>query len=303
VAERLAGLPQVAATSRMRLGHWKSGNTATALTAVDPGTFGQVADVRLRDGRLADLVDGGVVISERVADQQDLAVGDTMPMTFPRDGSQALPVVGVFDDRLTPAVQTDYLVSLDTYAEHFTEDVDANVFVNLAAGVDTKQARTAIDRALADFPTAAVRDQDAAADQRTAVVDQILGLVTVLLTLTVLIALLGITNTLALSILERTREIGLLRAVGMSDRQLRRMVRTEAVLLAALAALLGVALGIGFGAVAVRAMADGAPMSVVLPVGQLASMIAVALGAGLVAGLLPARRAVRLRVLDAVNAT
>ena len=303
VRDRVANLPQVATTARMRFGHWKSGEMTTALTAVDPNGIGEVARFNLRDGDLSDLMDGGVVISEKVADRDHLAVGDQMPMTFPRDGEQRVPVVGVFDDGLTQAVQTDYLISLETYREHFTEDVDATVFVQLAPGVDKDSARKAIHRALADFPTASVRDQDAAVQGRTAVVDQILGLITVSLLFTVVIALLGITNTLALSILERTREIGLLRAVGMTDRQLRWMVRTEAVLLAFLAVLLGVALGAGFGAITVRALADGDTMRVILPFGQLGAVIAVAAGAGLLAGLIPARRATRLRLLDAINAT
>jgi putative ABC transport system permease protein len=299
----LSDLPQVAVASPMRFGHWKYGDITTALTAIDPGTIDDVASFQLRDGTMDDLADGGVVISEKVADRDGLEIGDVLPMTFSRHGKQPVPVVGVFDDSVTQAVQTDYLVSLRTYGRHFTEDVDATVFLDLAVGVDKRQARKAIDAALADFPTAVIRDQDAAVDSRTAVVDQILGLVTVLLTFTVLIALLGITNTLALSIMERTREIGLLRAVGMSDRQLRWMVRSEAGLLAALAVITGLVLGLGFGAVAVRALADGNAMPVVVPFGRLFVVVVVALAAGLVSGLLPARRATRIPVLEAVNAT
>ncbi|HET6921457.1 MAG TPA: ABC transporter permease, partial [Jiangellaceae bacterium] len=121
--------------------------------------------------------------------------------------------------------------------------------------------------------------------------------------LTVLIALLGITNTLALSILERTREIGLLRSVGMTDRQLRWMIRSEALLLAALAVVMGLILGLGFAALTVRALADGGAMSVAVPYGRLAVVVMVAIVAGLAAGLLPARRATRLRLLEAINAS
>jgi putative ABC transport system permease protein len=124
--------------------------------------------------------------------------------------------------------------------------MDASVFLEVAGG-SPAVTEAALKRALAGYPTADVRYQAAAVDGRTATIDQILGLVTVLLLFTVLIALLGITNTLALSIVERTREIGLLRAVGMTRRQLRWMVRAEAVLVAALAVTLGVAVGLGFG--------------------------------------------------------
>jgi putative ABC transport system permease protein len=262
----------------LRFGHWKHGRTTAALTAVDPATIGEVATLRMREGSLSDLADGGVVVSERVAERDGLAAGDRLAMTFPRDGERDLPVVGV------------------------SEDVDATVFVDLAPGVDERDARAAIDRALADFPTAEVRDLDAAVDSRTAVVGQILGLVTVCLLFTVVVALLGITNTLALSILDRTREIGLLRAVGMTDGQLRWMVRTEAVLLAALAVLAGVALGVGDAAATVQALADDGSMRVVLPAAQAGAVVAMTVGAGLVAGLVPARRAARLRLLDALGA-
>jgi putative ABC transport system permease protein len=132
-------------------------------------------------------------------------------------------------------------------------------------------------------------------------VDQILGLVTVMLLLTVLIALLGITNTLALSIVERTREIGLLRAIGMTSAQLRWMVRSEAVLQAAIAVVSGLALGLGFAAATVRALGGSDPMAVVVPWGWLATVVMVGSVAGLVAGLLPARRAAGLPLMEAIT--
>jgi putative ABC transport system permease protein len=222
-------------------------------------------------------------------------------MTFPKDGTQEVEVVGVFDDDLVAAFQTEYLVGLDSYARHYAEDVDADVFVTLLPGTATSTAQAAIGAALHEFPNASVRDQDAAAEGRTAVIDQILGLVTVMLLLTVLIALLGITNTLALSIVERTREIGLLRAIGMTGRQLRWMVRNEAVLQAAMAVVMGLALGLGFAAATVAALGGSDPMTVVVPWGWLATVLVIGTVAGLVAGMLPARRAARLPLLDAIT--
>jgi putative ABC transport system permease protein len=172
----------------------------------------------------------------------------------------------------------------------------------MVAGGSPAVTEAALKRALAGYPTADVRDQAAAVDGRTATIDQILGLVTVLLLFTVLIALLGITNTLALSIVERTREIGLLRAVGMTRRQLRWMVRAEAVLVAALAVTLGVVVGLGFAALVVAGLGRTTPVPLDVPAARLAAVIAVATLAGLLAGMLPARRAARLNVLDAISA-
>src|SRR5690349_7904158 len=140
-------------------------------------------------------------------------------------------------------------------------------------------------------------------ERRVAAVDQVLGLITVLLGFAVLIALLGITNTLALSIVERTREIGLLRAVGMTRRQLSWLVRAEPVLVAAVAAVVGLGLGLGLAAATLAGLSSDTPFLLRVPAGQLAAVAAVAVLAGLAAGLLPARRAGRLDVLTAIAGT
>ncbi len=300
VHHHVAELPEVAVASRMRYGHWKDGQATAALTAVDPDTLPQVTRLKLTAGRLDALKSEGIVLAERVAAERGLAVGDLLPMTFSRTGTRQLPVVGVLRDHDAQALQTDYIVSLATYEKHYAEDVDASIFVKLADGVPADAGRRALTTALAEVPTAEVRDQAAAVAGRTATVDQVLGLMTALLLLTIVIALLGITNTLALSVVERTREIGLLRAVGMTRRQLRTMVRGEAVLIAAVAAVVGVPLGIALGAGAVTVLGDTAQATVVLPVARLAVIVAVTLAAGLLAGLLPARRAARLDVLTAI---
>ncbi|MEU8192798.1 FtsX-like permease family protein [Microbispora amethystogenes] len=300
-------LPQVAVASRIRYGHWKDGQTTEALTAVDPVTLPRVTSLHMVAGRLDALADdtagGGIVLAANVAKERNLTIGDSIAMTFSRTGTQRLRVVGLLRDRDAQALSTSYIVSLDTYQRNYKEHVDASVFVKVADGVSDAEARKAIDGALADSPTAQVRDQAAAVAGRTLMIDQVLGLVTVLLMLTVLIALMGITNTLALSIIERTREIGLLRAVGMTGAQLRWMIRGEAVLVAALAIVAGVALGVAFAAGTVAALGRTSEATLMLPTGQLLLVVAVAALAGLLAGLLPARRAARLDVLAAVAAS
>lgn len=300
VHHHVADLPEVAVASRLRYGHWKDGQATAALTAVDPATLPQVTNLQMRAGTLQALSGGGIIVAEHVAAERRLAVGDTLPMTFSRTGTQQVPLVGLLRDRDAQALQTDYIISLDTYTQHYAEDVDASVFIKLRDGVATDAGHRAITTALADEPTVQVRDQAAAVASRTQTIDQVLGMVTALLLLTIAIALLGITNTLALSVFERTREIGLLRAVGMTGRQLRTMVRAEAILIAAVATVVGVALGTGLGAGAVTLLGRTAEAAVVLPAGQLALIVAATLGAGLIAGLIPARRAARLDVLTAI---
>jgi putative ABC transport system permease protein len=221
-------------------------------------------------------------------------------MTFARTGQQQLPIVGLLEQTDAQALSTNYIVSLATYEQQFSERLDASVYVSLEDGVGAAEARRAVEATLAAYPTAELRDHAAAVAGRAAMVDQVLGLVTVLLMFAVGIALLGITNTLALSIAERLREIGLLRAVGMTRSQLRAMVRGEAALIAGLAVSIGVGSGLAFAAATVGALGAQTPLPMVVPFSQLLGVSALATVGGLVAGLLPARRAGRLDVLAAI---
>jgi putative ABC transport system permease protein len=301
VSQQVAALPQVSVASRLRFGHWKDGEATSALTAVDPRTLPAVTNVRLLAGTLDALADGGVVLAEHIAKERHLQVGDRLEMTFARTGRQELPVVGVLRDRDADGLSTGYLISLATFAKQYSENVDASVFVKLADGVDMAAGRAALTGALKGYPTAAVKDEGTAVEGRLQAIDQVLGLVTVLLLMTVVVATLGIANTLALSMLERTREIGLLRAVGMTRRQLRAMVRGEALLVSAVAVLVGAVVGVGLAAASV-AVLGGSTMSTELPPAQLAGVVVLGMVTGLVAGAVPARRAARLDVLRAIAA-
>ena len=310
-----AALAEVDVVSRIRYGHWKDPHTGTvsALTAIDPATLPEVTNLDLVSGSLDRLEGnhldsvsdgvGGLVLSERVASQRGLTVGDQLPMRFARVGTRPLVVVGVISDSAAQALGTDFLVSLATYDQLYTERMDASLLVKVSAGSSVGAAAHDLETALSRLPPVEVRDQAAAADARTRAVDQIVGMVTALLLFSVLIAMLGIINTLALSILERTREIGLLRAVGMTRRQLRSAIRAEAILTSAVGLVVGLVLGVGFAAVALSAAGQGLGGAVSVPVGVLAMVTSIATVVGLVAGILPARRAARMEVLAAIADT
>jgi putative ABC transport system permease protein len=294
-------LPEVADASRLRFGHWLDRGTTRALTAVDPATLPAVARVHMVAGQLSSLRQGGIVLSSKAAAEHGVGLGDQLTMTLPRSGDQRLRVVGTADNAAASALSTGYLISLDTYARHFSEDMDASILVRFAPGIGTERGMAATRQAIAEFPTATVQDQAQARASRTSRVDSVLALVTVLLLLAVVIALLGIANTLSLSIVERTREVGLLRAVGMGRRQVAWMVRLEATLVAAVGAAAGIVFGllVGWATVAALSGQDRVPFTV--PTGQLlAFLTAAAIGGGL-AGMLPARRASRLDVLAAIH--
>ena len=158
-----------------------------------------------------------------------------------------------------------------------------------------------IEQATARFGDIEVQDQAAFRDKYAGQVDQLLGLVTALLAMAILIALFGIVNTLGLSIFERTRELGLLRAVGMGRRQVKRMIRWESVIIAILGAVLGLAIGAFFGWALQRSLVSEGVTELRIPVGQLVVYLVFAGFVGVIAAIWPARRAAKLNVLDAIS--
>ncbi len=174
------------------------------------------------------------------------------------------------------------------------------MLVKTAPGVTLAQAKRSVDRVAKSFPNVKLEDQAQFRQSQSNQINQVLGLITALLGLAIVIALFGIVNTLALSVFERTREIGLLRAVGMARRQVRTMIRWEAVIIAVFGAILGVAVGIFFGWAMIRALRDQGATILSLPAGQLVFTVVAAGIMGLIAAVLPARRAARLDVLQAI---
>jgi putative ABC transport system permease protein len=219
-------------------------------------------------------------------------------MTSSRSGTKDLRIAGTFAKN---QLLGNYLVSTATFDANYTDRLDFVVLAKAAPGTTPAAARAAIERVTADFPNVELRDQAQFKKQQEDQVNQILGLVSALLALSIIIALFGIVNTLALSVFERTRELGLLRAVGMSRRQVRSMIRGESVIIAVLGAVLGLLVGVLFGWAIVAALSDQGIKSLVIPGGQLVVYVVLAAVAGVIAAVFPARRAARLDVLAAIS--
>ena len=297
VSARLRARPEVAHVVAMRIDQWSYEGKTKTLAAISPDGVGQVMELGMESGNTDALADGGVLLHTDIAEKLGLGVGESLAMTFPVSGTVQVPIDGVYRERRIS--NTGYLLSMVDYERGYTTRGDALAFVKMRS-----PDKAAFNRVLKDvtgeFPNLIVQDQQQFKAQQTAQLDQLLALVTALLGLAIIIALLGIANTLALSIFERTRELGLLRAVGMSRRQVRRMVHWEAVLIAVFGAVLGVAVGVVFGLAAVRAMADDGINKTVVPGGQLIVLVVLAGLAGLGASAFPARRAGRLDILAAI---
>ena len=229
--------------------------------------------------------------------------GGTLVIGIPGGGSEALRVAAVYNSG--GLALPDVLLSVGDYAHGFHPAGANMVFINGAPGVAVAASRAAVDRAVASDPLLEVSTQ---ADYKASLasrVNQILALFGVLLGLAVLIALLGISNTLSLSVIERTRESALMRALGLTRGQLRRMLLTEALLMAALAVALGAALGVSFGIAIVQAFikSTGGQGMLSIPYQQIALYAAIGVCAALAAAVLPARRAARTSVVAAMAET
>jgi putative ABC transport system permease protein len=180
-------------------------------------------------------------------------------------------------------------------------DQDSAVYATLDKGADPVTVKADIDKALADLPTVVVKDQSEYKASVVGQVDQILAIIYALLGLAIIISILGIVNTLALSVVERTREIGLLRAVGMSRKQMKSSIRWESMVIAVFGALLGLGLGVIFGVSLQKVLRNEGIQLLAIPWGQLIAFLIVSALVGVLAALWPARRASRLNVLDAIS--
>lgn len=297
VAEQIAELPEVSAATPLRYASATVGGATKDVSAVDPVTIDRTAYTNLEEGSLSDLGLHTVAVQADEAEKKHLHVGDTVTLTFAETGEQEMRVVGVYGTK-TPF--GSYMTSLDAFDANVATHVDHNVAIEVASGVSMSEARHAIEQVLAEYPTAELLDHEQFKGQMAAQINQMLNLIYVLLALAVVIAFFGVANTLALSVLERTRELGLLRAVGMARAQLRSAVRWESVLIALLGTTLGTLIGLGFSWALVEALKDQ-DFVLAVPVGQLAGIVAFVAVTAVAVAALPARRAARLDVLDAIS--
>jgi putative ABC transport system permease protein len=274
-----------------------NGSTAF-LTAVDPSTVEQVTSLKESPGSIEALANGDVLVFDDVATKNGWVVGDALPAAFGTVGKASLTIGGTYDEN---RLVGNYVVSLRTYQRYFPEQLDSYVMVKLQPGADPQTVQRGIEDITRSFGNIEVQDQTAFRDKQAGFINQLVGLITALLAMAILIALFGIVNTLGLSIFERTRELGLLRAVGMSRRQVRSMIRWESVIIAILGAVLGIAIGVAFGWSLQQALASQGVTELRIPGGQLVLYLVLAGLAGVLAAILPARRAARLNVLRAIS--
>jgi putative ABC transport system permease protein len=299
VAEQVRQLDSVATVASLRYANPELEGGGNAWTAgVDPADFAEVMNVPMQAGALAELARDKVLVGAGPAEQEGLEVGDTVTMRF-QGGDIDLEVAGIIE--ATGAVPAEWLVTQETLERGGLLPLDSMLFINKADGASTAELRAGVGEITADLPTVTLKDPQEFAEEQKAQINQFLYLIYGLLVLSVFIAVLGVVNTLALSVIERTREVGLLRAIGVSRSQLRTMIRLEAIVIAVFGALLGLVMGLAFGVTLMRTLEDEGLTAIVVPWPTLILFVLAAAVVGVLAAVFPARRAAKLDVLRAIT--
>jgi putative ABC transport system permease protein len=296
IADRIAKVSGVESVHRVRQQQAKVGDTTVQVSGVSDGTLNGPITTKLESGSLDGLGQGQALLPRTLAKTLKLSAGKTFDLTT-TTGKHKLTVAGI----LAPNRQLNAIVlSLPAYDGIGGAPTDSLLYVDLAQSTGTAQAGQAILGELKDYPTIRVRDLQAYVADARGPVNAVLGVIGMLLALAILIAILGVVNTLALGVVERTREIGLLRAIGMDRPQLSRMLRVESIAISLLGALLGLVIGVVFAAAVQRVMVDNGLSALDIPVLQLLAAVLLAGVVGVLAALWPSRRAARLDVLQAI---
>jgi putative ABC transport system permease protein len=296
VSTTAADVPGVTASSTVYGGQFEVRGAIKALGAVTTRNLSDTVILNMNSGTSASLAAGDLLIDAKTASSDNLKVGDTVPVKFALTGVSRMRIGGVYQNNLLIG---SYLVGDAFYRSHFENPLPVAVLLKTDGSPGVQHA---VEHALAGYPNVKVQSRAQFEASQAAQVNQLLGLVYALLALAVIIALIGIVNTLMLSVFERTHEIGLLRAVGMKRRQIRAMIRSESVILAVFGAVIGIVVGTGLGLALVSSLHSQGITVTTIPWSSLVVFLVLAGILGLIAASWPARRAARLDVLAAIAA-
>ena len=276
----------------------KINDKGRTLIVITPSTIGGNYDIGLVDADYSVLDKDGILISESLADREKLTIGSVIPVTFGDGVTRDLTVRALY---IHNDLAGDRVISRETFAGTTVSSFDFSVYITLEKGADSAKVRTALQKSVDDYGQGRLLSREEYIDEQAGQVNQLLGLIYGLLALSVIIAVVGIIITLLLSVFERQREIGLLRAVGMTRSQVRTTVRWESVITSLLGAVLGILLGIGLGWVIVFALRDQGLTSFQIPIGSTIFIMVMSFVVGVLAAVYPAWRATKVDMLDALN--
>lgn len=296
VAGDLAKVPGVESAVPMKYAQIKLRGEATFVTVGDPAKLAKPFKISLESGTLTPGRDE-ILVDAATAKENGWKAGSTVSGQYADGATATMRIAGVYREN---PMAGPYLLGENTYTAHYPGKQVSGVLVVKRPSADAAQVKQALAGVLAAYPNLTLQDQTDMKEQARSGVDQLLTMITALLVLSIIIAILGIINTLALSVIERTREIGLLRAIGMGRRQLRAMIRYESVVISVFGALLGVVVGVGFGWAVQSALADQGIDVLAIPAVRLGGYLLAAAVVGVLAAIWPARRAARMDILRAI---
>lgn len=295
----LRARPEVGAIAVIRSGRGRVGDTAAEITGLSGARMNRLSPGLAVEGSLTTLHAGTVAVSQEYAERAHVSVGDRVAVRTPRAGTSHPRIVAVLDDSFLSAT---VVLPTESFVHGFGSVRPSRALMNLRHGVTTEQGRHAVDTVLRQYPSVQAQSIAQIRAQLSSSVDAMLGVVSGLLGLAIIIAVFGIANTLSLSVLERTRESALVRALGLTKRQLRRMLSVEAGVTAVVGAVLGVLLGVGFGRAVIAALSGMSSIEVfAVSYGQIVLFVVVAGVCGWLASLLPARRSARASIVAALG--
>ncbi|MFK0050378.1 ABC transporter permease [Streptomyces sp. NPDC090741] len=303
ITAKVRAVPGVAAVTRQRYSLAHVNGFQVVVSGVDTATVDQALRPQYVAGSTAEVAAGKLMVDQTTATADKLTIRSPVELHF-QNGTTATIPVGAISKPPAGAGKDggSFEVSLDTLTTYAPDAKDFTLYVNAAPGT-VKQLGAALDSTLAGYPQVSVESQADYKKQITGQVDSILYLIYGLLALAIAIAVLGVINTLALSVVERTREIGLLRAIGASRRQIGRLIRLESVLIAVHGALLGLGLGLAWGIAGQKVLTLYGITALTIPWTTILAVLAGAAMAGLLAAALPAVKAARTKVLTAITTT
>jgi putative ABC transport system permease protein len=298
VVPAVSRLPGVGSATVVYQGEFEARGSLSTLVAASPTALSKTVTLHIVAGKGARAMGGGqLLVDTDTANSDHLHVGSTVAVKFARTGPSTMRVGGIF--QANPLLGS-YVTGDGFFRSHFDNPLPVAVLLSTAPGA--QDLGRALKGALRPYANVSFKTRSQFEASQKASVNQLLGLVYVLLALAILIALLGIVNTLMLSVFERTREIGLLRAVGMRRRQLRTMIRSEAMIIALLGAVVGVMIGTAIGIGLASSLRNSGVTNIAVPLPSLVGFLILSILLGVVAAVWPARRAADLDVLAAIAA-
>lgn len=298
VAEKLESLPEVTAASPIRLANVEFDGGDETVAGVNPASLDKLVTLDFSAGSLAGLKGDAVIVDKDTAKDHGWRTGDSVPVVYGDDAKATLTIGGIYGGN---EMLNGVMIPTATLDPHLKQIQDMQVMITTRGG-ETAGSKDAVEKALGDNPAIQVQTTKEISDQFAALIGVLLNMLYGLLAMAVIIAVIGVVNTLAMSVFERSREIGMLRAIGLDRGRVKRMVRLESLVIS----LFGAVLGIGLGAFLAWAAGElikpsFSTYSMVVPWDRFAVFLLLAAAVGILAALWPARRAARLNVLSAIK--